>query len=97
MSAGCGEYGRWILQGPNEKTRPPDAPPVRLRLFCVPQAGCGAWSFHGWSRHLPPDVEVMPVELPAGSRSRAFSPITEFVITIILLFKPPSLIVYVSP
>ena len=69
MSGRWGKYGKWILQGPDEQTRPPDAPPVRLRLFCVPQAGCGAWSFHGWSQHLPPDVEVMPVELP-GRNSR---------------------------
>jgi len=23
-----------------------------------PQAGCGAWAFHKWSKHLPPDVEA---------------------------------------
>lgn len=64
-----GKYGKWILQGPDEQQRAADAHPVRLRLFCVPQAGCGAWSFHGWSRHLPADVEVMPLELP-GRNSR---------------------------
>ena len=62
-------YGKWILQGPNELLRTAGAPPVRLRLFCVPQAGCGAWSFHGWTQHLPADVEVMPIELP-GRNSR---------------------------
>ena len=52
----------------------PGAGPPRLRLFCLPQAGAGAWCFHnGWSARLPPDVEVLPVELP-GRNSRASEP-----------------------
>ena len=51
---------------------PPPPLPVALRLFCVPQAGCGAWSFHAWDALLSsvaPRVEVMPLELP-GRNSR---------------------------
>ena len=66
-------YGAWILRGPEERSRPPGAGPPRLRLFCLPQAGAGAWCFHGWSARLPPDVEVLPVELP-GRNSRASEP-----------------------
>lgn len=66
-------YGAWILRGPEERSRPPGAGPPRLRLFCLPQAGAGAWCFHNWSAHLPPDVEVLPVELP-GRNSRASEP-----------------------
>lgn len=29
-----------------------------LRLFCFPQAGAGAWVFHGWQERLSPFVEV---------------------------------------
>ena len=66
-------HGAWILRGPDERSRPPGAVPPRLRLFCLPQAGAGAWCFHGWSARLPPDVEVLPVELP-GRNSRASEP-----------------------
>ncbi|GHP08945.1 hypothetical protein PPROV_000768200 [Pycnococcus provasolii] len=64
----------WILKqfgeqgGPNGPTPHPGC---RVRLFCVPQAGMGAWAFHGWinKRGLPAEIEVMPVELP-GRNSR---------------------------
>ena len=26
---------------------------VRLRVLCVPQAGMGAWAYHGWQKHMP--------------------------------------------
>ena len=44
-----------------------------LRLFCFPQAGAGAWVFHGWQTQLPEFVEVMPVELP-GRNTRIKEP-----------------------
>jgi len=46
---------------------------VRLRLVCVPQAGMGAWAFHGWQREMPSGVEVLPVELP-GRNTRVKEP-----------------------
>ena len=65
-------YGPWVLQGPKE---PPPAA-ARCRLFCFPQAGMGAWAFHGWQAALQddlPELEVMPVELP-GRNSRVREP-----------------------
>jgi len=61
-------YGPWILQGPKERRRTTDEEPS-LRLFCIPQAGMGAWAFHGWQEVLGSSVEVMPIELP-GRNSR---------------------------
>jgi len=61
-------YGPWVVQGPVEKEGSPQPPPlaqVKLRFFCAPPAGMGAWCFHGWAKGLPEGVEVMPLELPA--------------------------------
>lgn len=68
------KYGKWILQGPAHLERP-EVPPekVRVRLFAIPQAGCGAWAYHGWTKKLPEWVEVMPIELP-GRNSRMTEP-----------------------
>ena len=56
--------GRWLLRFP----RRPDA---RLRLVCVPGAGCTASMFHGWAEMLPDEVEVCAVQVPGrGSRLR---------------------------
>ena len=46
---------------------------VRLRVVCVPQAGMGAWAFHGWQEHFRPEVEIFPVEIP-GRNSRMTEP-----------------------
>jgi surfactin synthase thioesterase subunit len=46
-------------------------PRARLRLFCFPYAGGNAALYRRWHQELPPDVEVLPVELPGrGSRFR---------------------------
>ena len=45
----------------------------KLHLICIPQAGMGAWAFHGWQASFPPTVEVLPVELP-GRNSRMMEP-----------------------
>ena len=42
-----------------------------MRVLAIPQAGMGAWAFHGWS--LPETVELLPVELP-GRNSRMLEP-----------------------
>ncbi|KAK3278689.1 hypothetical protein CYMTET_13396 [Cymbomonas tetramitiformis] len=74
MAGQPGKYGKWINQGPAHLERP-EVPPdsVQLRLFAIPQAGCGAWAYHGWSKQLPEWVEVMPVELP-GRNTRMMEP-----------------------
>ena len=46
---------------------------MRLRVVCVPQAGMGAWAFHGWQEHFRPEVEIFPVEIP-GRNSRMTEP-----------------------
>jgi surfactin synthase thioesterase subunit len=47
--------------------------PIKLRVICVPQAGMGAWAFHGWQRAAPTGCEILPVELP-GRNSRFSEP-----------------------
>jgi medium-chain acyl-[acyl-carrier-protein] hydrolase len=44
-------------------------PKARVRLFCFPYAGGGASIFRNWSKHLPAEIEVCPVQLP-GRESR---------------------------
>jgi medium-chain acyl-[acyl-carrier-protein] hydrolase len=40
-----------------------------LRLFCFPYAGGGALAYRQWWRELPPEIDVVPVELPGrGNR-----------------------------
>ncbi|HEU4884060.1 MAG TPA: thioesterase domain-containing protein [Longimicrobium sp.] len=48
---------RWIVR-PRPNTR------ARLRLLCIAHAGGGASAFRGWADVLPPEVEVLPVQLP---------------------------------
>lgn len=45
----------WILKAPREPARRQGA---KIRLFCLPQAGSGAWMYHEWQAGLPNDVEV---------------------------------------
>lgn len=55
-------------------------PQSRLRLFCFPYAGGGASLFHAWAEHLPPDIEICPVQLPGRENrlsEQAFSHIDE--------------------
>ncbi len=41
----------------------------RARIFCFPCAGRGASFFRSWTKHLPSDIEVCPIQLP-GRESR---------------------------
>jgi medium-chain acyl-[acyl-carrier-protein] hydrolase len=44
-------------------------PSARVRLLCLPFAGGNASVYWTWSRALPPEIEVCPVELPGrGAR-----------------------------
>lgn len=45
-----------------------------LRLLCLPYAGGAAVAYRTWSRWLPPEVEVWPVELP-GRGTRMSEPL----------------------
>ena len=62
-------YGPWVDQGPTSI----DPTKVRMRVLAIPQAGMGAWAFHGWQAALPETVELLPVELP-GRNSRMLEP-----------------------
>jgi medium-chain acyl-[acyl-carrier-protein] hydrolase len=48
-------------------------PTARLRLFCFPYAGGGASIYTSWARELPPEVEVVAVQLP-GRENRIGEP-----------------------
>ena len=50
-----------------------DSRTAKANLVCIPQAGMGAWAFHGWQKHFSPDFEVLPVEI-AGRNSRMMEP-----------------------
>ena len=60
-----GKYGKWVDLGPSTEAV---ASPV-VRVVAIPQAGMGAWCFHGWQAKLPAGVELLPIELP-GRNSR---------------------------
>lgn len=40
---------------------------VDFKLFCFPYAGGTASIFRNWANHLPPAIQVIPVELPGRS------------------------------
>ena len=58
----------------------------RLALVCVPHAGGGATAFSAWPEILPPEVEVLAVQLPGRETRfgevplRAFEPIVDAVV-----------------
>ncbi|MEU2794010.1 alpha/beta fold hydrolase [Streptomyces sp. NPDC007100] len=56
--------------------RPLPRPRAALRLVCVPHAGAGASLFRSWAELLPPDVELVAVQLPGREnrvRERPFT------------------------
>jgi len=54
-------------------TFPRPSSQARLRLFCFPYAGAGASVFRTWAGLLPPELEVVAVQLP-GRESRLREP-----------------------
>jgi len=47
---------KWLLA---EKTSPEVAKGTAVKLFCLPQAGMGAWVYQAWSERLAPHIQVM--------------------------------------
>lgn len=41
-------------------------PRARLRLFCFPFAGGGASVFRAWPAEAIPQIEIVPMQLPAA-------------------------------
>ena len=60
---------RWLVKAAPAKE-------ARLRLFCFPYAGGSAVTFRRWHEALPPDVEVIAVQLPGRGARRAEAPFT---------------------
>lgn len=56
--------------------RPRSNPRAALRVLCFPFAGGGASVFRTWPAQLPPDVEVLAVEMP-GRETRLRDPLIE--------------------
>ncbi|HET7462912.1 MAG TPA: alpha/beta fold hydrolase [Longimicrobium sp.] len=52
-------------------------PGARLRLFCFPYAGGGASIYTPWARLLPPEVEVVGVQLPGRENRIGETPIAD--------------------
>jgi medium-chain acyl-[acyl-carrier-protein] hydrolase len=48
----------------------------RIRLFCLPYAGAGASSYAEWPRLLPPEIEVVAVQLPGREDRLGEAPFT---------------------
>lgn len=62
-----GTAGKWFRRFPARGGAP------RLRLVCLPHAGGTATLFHGWSKQLPGDVEVLAAQYP-GRQERIDEP-----------------------
>ena len=52
-------------------------PQTKVRLFCFPYAGAGASIFRSWQNHLPPEIEVVSVQLPGREERIGEQPFTE--------------------
>ncbi len=51
-------------------------PHARLRLLCFPYAGGGALAYRSWTTQMPPEVDVLPVQLPGRERRLREKPYT---------------------
>ncbi len=51
-------------------------PQARLRLLCFPYAGGGALAYREWTAKMPPEIEVLPVQLPGRERRMREPPYT---------------------
>jgi len=56
---------------------PKTGSPIRRRLFCFPYAGGAASIFFPWSKELPSDIQVCPVQLPGRENRLTEPPLTK--------------------
>ncbi|MBE9045187.1 acyltransferase domain-containing protein [Pleurocapsales cyanobacterium LEGE 10410] len=56
--------------------RPQPNPQASIRLFCFPYAGAGISCFRSWTKHLAPEIEVCPIQLPGRENRRQEVPLT---------------------
>ncbi len=54
---------------------PQPNPQAQIRLFCFPYAGAGISCFRTWSKCLPPEIEVCPIQLPGRENRRREAPL----------------------
>lgn len=52
-------------------------PDARLRLFCFPYAGGGAFVYRDWDKYLPASVEVCPLQPPGRGMRLREAPFTD--------------------
>jgi medium-chain acyl-[acyl-carrier-protein] hydrolase len=50
---------------------------ARMRLFCFPYAGGGAYIFRDWANHLPVTIEVCPMQPPGRGNRLDEEPFTD--------------------
>ncbi|MGX7674537.1 thioesterase II family protein [Plantactinospora sp. DSM 117369] len=59
---------RWLMI-------PEPRPAASVRMYCLPHAGGGASAYQGWTRTMPPFIEVCPVQLPGRENRFGEQPI----------------------
>lgn len=65
------------MQGNTWVMYPRPARLARLRLFCFPYAGGSASIFGSWPQHLPPTIEICPIQLPGREKRLDEPPIAK--------------------
>lgn len=56
---------------------PKSHPQARVRLFCFPYAGGGAFEYRTWALSVPPEVEIVAVQLPGREARLQETPFTK--------------------
>lgn len=54
---------KWIYGADNK-------PLSKVRLFCLPYAGCGSSMYISWKKYFPEEVELCPIQLPGRENRR---------------------------
>src|SRR5467141_1404547 len=63
-SASAPEWSKWVFGS----SRDPSSRP-KCRLFCFPHAGGAGSDYRKWPADFPPEIEVLPIQLPGrGNR-----------------------------
>lgn len=66
-------------------------PRASLRLFCFPYSGGSASAFRTWEHSLPPDIEIVPIQLPGREnrlRERPFTHLTPLIQALLDVLPP---------
>ena len=64
LSASAPEWSKWVFGSSREAPSRP-----KCRLFCFPHAGGTGSDYRKWPADFPPEIEVLPIQLPGrGNR-----------------------------